>query len=90
MVQTYAAINGLREAHELRIALSRTCEIVFPSRSSALSPESTAKTDLPCVRAQANFFNRINVIWVVQSPSAKIFRFSLAPNQRHNHRIPSH
>jgi len=42
------------------------------------------------MRAPANFLNQINAIPPVQSPSAKIFRFSLAPNQIHNYRIPSH
>ncbi len=35
-----------------------------------------------------NFPCQLNVIWVVQSLSAKIFRFSRSPNQRHKHRIP--
>ena len=40
------------------------------------------------MRAPANFLNQINAIPPVQSPSAKIFRFSLPPNHIHNSRHP--
>ena len=42
------------------------------------------------MRAKSNFLKPINAILPVQSPSAKIFRFVLAPNHIHIPAIPSH
>jgi hypothetical protein len=46
-------------------------------RECARPDNRTEKT----VREKCNLLSRFNLIWVVQSPLAKIFRFPFTPNQ---------
>jgi hypothetical protein len=57
-------------------------ESISPNNQAALP---TRENDL---LVKTNFLKYFNVIWVVQSPSAKIFRFSNTPNQWLFHAIP--
>jgi hypothetical protein len=74
----------LRQGHHflpmrgMRRGNSRVCR-------DALSglPGSGVPTDNFALRAKPDFPSRINVIWVVQSPLAKIYRFRRRANQRH-------
>jgi hypothetical protein len=56
----------------------------------ARNDETRLPSCLSASRAKSNFHNRINAIPPVQSPSAKIFPFALAPNHIHIAAIPSH
>jgi hypothetical protein len=56
---------------------------------SGIRSRRAGRTSQRPSRQKTNFSNRINAILPVQSPSAKIFRFAIPPNQIDNHRIPS-
>jgi hypothetical protein len=80
--------NGSREcAPDDRLRAIREHEVDDRPDPDFFAPSGLRS--LTCVRQTANLLNRINAIPPVQSPLAKIFRFSLAPNQIHNSTVPS-
>ncbi len=83
---TWRTNFGLRRAR-LRAALTDFLAIVhgIELRPDSCFGSAGARTRRAnrALRAQRNLLSRINVIWVVQSPLAKIFRLTRRANQGH-------